>query len=53
MIDWIPDMQSRSTISAGNSKTATDRKAILSTLWDLCSNELHLRRCVHDDGSVR
>jgi Family of unknown function (DUF6326) len=33
MIDWIPDMQSRSTTSARNSKTATDRKAMLSTLW--------------------
>jgi hypothetical protein len=33
MIDRIPDMQSRSTASAGNSTTATDMKAMLSTLW--------------------
>jgi hypothetical protein len=33
MIERIPDMQSRSTASAGNSATSTDRKATLSTLW--------------------
>jgi hypothetical protein len=33
MIERIPDMRSRSTTGAGNSTTATDRKALLSTLW--------------------
>ncbi len=33
MNDRTPDMQPRSLASAENSATATDRKAVLSTLW--------------------